>query len=102
MACGVFFCFGGLFAGSIVDILILLPSSVIALLAGLALLQPILRFTGAVLASEDAQAVLLTFLFTASGVTMFGIGAAFWGVVVGLGVHFLTRITRRIAPRSGP
>jgi len=77
VACGVFFCLGGLFAGSIVDILIMLPSSVIALLAGLALLQPILKFTGAMMATEDAQAGLLTFIFTASGVSLFGIGAAF-------------------------
>ncbi|WP_439155895.1 benzoate/H(+) symporter BenE family transporter [Yoonia sp.] len=79
VACGVFFCVGGVFAGTIVEILILLPSSVIALLAGLALLQPILKSTGAIIVSEDAQAGLLTFLFTASGVTLFGIGAAFWG-----------------------
>jgi benzoate membrane transport protein len=101
VACGVFFCLGGLFAESIVDMLILLPSSVIALLAGLALLQPILKFTGAVMASEDAQAGLLTFIFTASGVTLFGIGAAFWGVVVGIAVHFLTRIAKRVTAQSG-
>ena len=99
VACGVFFCLGGVFAGSIVDLLILLPSSLIALLAGLALLQPILKFTGAMLASEDAQAGLLTFMFTASGVSLFGIGAAFWGVVVGISVHFLTRITKRFVAR---
>lgn len=93
VACGVFFCFGGIFAGSIVDILILLPSALIALLAGLALLQPILKFTGAMLASDDAQAGLITFMFTASGVSLFGIGAAFWGVVVGITVHFLKKAT---------
>ena len=97
VACGVFFCFGGIFAGSIVEILILLPSAVIALLAGLALLQPILKFTGAMLASENAQAGLLTFMFTASGVSLFGIGSAFWGVVVGIAVHFLTKAAREIS-----
>lgn len=91
IACGVFFCLGGIFAGSIVDILILLPSALIALLAGLALLQPILKFTDAMLASDDAQAGLLTFMFTASGVSLFGIGSAFWGVVIGIAVHFLAR-----------
>lgn len=101
VACGAFFCLGGLFAGSIVDTLVLLPSSVIALLAGLALLQPILKFTSAVMASEDAQAGLLTFLFTASGVTLHGIGAAFWGVVVGLAAHLLTRLARRLILRQG-
>lgn len=95
LACGVFFCLGGLFAGSIVETLVLLPSALIALLAGLALLQPILKFTGAMLASDDAQAGLLTFLFTASGVSLFGIGSAFWGVVIGVTVHFLTKAAQR-------
>lgn len=91
IACGVFFCLGGIFAGSIVETLVLLPSALVALLAGLALLQPILKFTGAMLASDDAQAGLLTFMFTASGVSLFGIGSAFWGVVIGIVVHFLGR-----------
>lgn len=99
VACGLFFCLGGLYAGSIVDILIMLPSSVIALLAGLALLQPILKFTAAMMASEDAQAGLLTFIFTASGVSLFGIGAAFWGVVAGIVFHFLTRFGRWMMDR---
>lgn len=91
ITCGVFFCLGGVFAGTIVEVLVLLPTVLIALLAGLALLQPILKFTGATLASENAQAGLLTFLFTASGTTMLGIGSAFWGVVIGIAVHFLGR-----------
>jgi len=91
ISCGVFFCLGGIFAGSIVEILILLPSALIALLAGLALLQPILKFIEAILASDNSQAGLLTFMFTASGVSLFGIGSAFWGVVVGIAVHFLTK-----------
>ncbi|QEW23639.1 Inner membrane protein YdcO (plasmid) [Marinibacterium anthonyi] len=91
VVCGVFFCVGGVLAVSIVDILILMPSSLITLLAGLALLQPTLKFTAAMLASDNAQAGLMTFMFTASGVTLFGIGAAFWGIVVGVSFHFLTK-----------
>ena len=91
IACGVFLCLSGIFAGTIVETLVLLPSALIALLAGLALLQPILKFTSAMLASDDAQAGLLTFMFTASGVSLFGIGSAFWGVVIGIAVHFLGR-----------
>lgn len=87
----MFLCLSGIFAGTIVETLVLLPSALIALLAGLALLQPILKFTSAMLASDDAQAGLLTFMFTASGVSLFGIGSAFWGVVIGIAVHFLGR-----------
>lgn len=82
---------GGVFAGTIVEVLVLFPTALITLLAGLALLQPILKFTSAMLASDDSQAGLLTFLFTASDVSLFEIGSAFWGVVIGIAVHFLGR-----------
>ena len=96
VSCGVFFCLGGLFSGSIIDLLIILPSALIALLAGLALLQPIMKFTLETLNSDDPQAGILTFMFTASGASLFGIGAAFWGVIVGIVVHFLTKAARRL------
>lgn len=102
IACGVFFCLGGVFAGSIVETLVLLPSALIALLAGLALLQPILKFTSAMLASDDAQAGLLTFMFTASGVSLLGIGAAFWGVVVGISFQLLTKAALTFSGVSKP
>ncbi|MGB0905115.1 MAG: benzoate/H(+) symporter BenE family transporter, partial [Mangrovicoccus sp.] len=97
IACGVFYCLGGIGAGSIVDVLILLPSSVIALLAGLALLPAIGKFIQAMLSSDSGQAGLLTFLFTTSGVSLFGVGAAFWGVIVGISVHFITLLIRKSA-----
>lgn len=96
VACGVVFCIGGLFSGTIVNALVLLPSAVIALLAGLALLQPILKFTTDMLASEGAQSGLLTFLITASGLSLLGIGAAFWGVVIGVGFYLLTGLTQKL------
>jgi len=95
VACGTFFCLGGIFSRSIVDILILVPSALVALLACLALLQPILKFTEAVLTSDDVQSGMLTFMFTASGVSLFGIGAAFWGVVIGTTFYFISNTVRR-------
>lgn len=95
VACGVFFCLGGIFAGTIIAFLILLPSAVIALLAGLALLPAIQKFMSEMLGGTDVQAGLLTFLFTTSGITMFGIGSAFWGVIVGLVSAFVLRSLRR-------
>lgn len=98
---GVFLCLGGIFAGSIVEILILLPTALIALLAGLAVLPPIMKFTAAMLSSEDAQAGMLVFMFTASGVSLFGVGAAFWGVVVGIVFHFVSKTSRSFVDRTG-
>ncbi len=98
VACGVFFCLGAVSAGHIVEILTLLPGPLIALLAALALLRPILNVTGAMLAAKDPQAGLVAFLFTASGVTLLDIGAAFWGIVAGLGFDLTTRLARWMRP----
>jgi benzoate membrane transport protein len=38
---------------------------------------------------RDLDAALVTFLVTASGVTIYGIGAAFWGLLAGLVVWAL-------------
>ena len=41
---------------------------------------------------EDGRlAGLVTFLVTASGLSLFGIGSAFWGLVIGLAVHHVLR-----------
>ena len=48
---------------------------------------------------KDREAALITFLATASGVTLFGIGSAFWGLVFGVGAHLvLDGRFRRTAP----
>lgn len=96
VACGLFFCLGGIFSGTIVDLLVVLPAEMIALLAGLALLGPIQKFLSDMVAGGDSHAGLLTFLFTTSGVSLYGIGAAFWGVAVGLAVFHLTRWLRKM------
>ena len=55
-----------------------------ATLAGLALLSTIANnlYTAV---SDDAsrEAAVITFVVTASGISLFGIGAAFWGLVAG-------------------
>jgi benzoate membrane transport protein len=33
---------------------------------------------------EDREAALFTFLCSASGIQFFGVGSAFWGLVVGI------------------
>jgi benzoate membrane transport protein len=64
------------------------PPFLIEAVAGLALIG---AFGGAMLnAVQDEEGRLpglVTFLATASGLSMFGIGSAFWGLVAGLVVH---------------
>ena len=60
------------------------PRELVATVAGLALLGTIAG--GLSLALKDERhrdAAVITFLVTLSGLTMAGIGAAFWGVLAG-------------------
>ena len=58
---------------------------VVAALAGLALLSTIGAGLAAAVRDEARrEPALITFLITASGLQLFGIGAAFWGIVAGL------------------
>ncbi|WP_323754192.1 benzoate/H(+) symporter BenE family transporter [Marinobacter sp.] len=89
---GVFYLVGGLFAGTIVALFTSLPAAFVAVLAGLALLGAIANNLFAAL--EDAgqrEASLITFIVTASGLSLFGLSSAFWGVVIGFGCHAITR-----------
>jgi benzoate membrane transport protein len=75
----------GLAAMSFVTILGALPKELVAAIAGLALFIPLVSgMTAMVKDSADVEAAMVTFLVTASGVTMFGVGAAFWGLVAGI------------------
>lgn len=85
---GVFYLVGGLFAGTIVSLFTSLPAAFIAVLAGLALLGAISGNLHAAL--EDAshrEASLIAFVVTASGMSLYGLSSAFWGVVIGYGCY---------------
>lgn len=90
IANGVFYLVGGAFAGTIVQVFTAFPSALIAALAGLALIGAIVSNIR-ILVSEDAyvEPSVITFLATASGMTLFGLGAAFWGVVFGMASYWL-------------
>ncbi|MBM7455787.1 benzoate membrane transport protein [Oceanisphaera litoralis] len=87
---GVFYLVGGLFAGTIVSLFTSLPSAFVAVLAGLALLGAI---TGNLLTALDnareREASVITFIVTASGLSLYGLSSALWGVVIGYGVHLV-------------
>lgn len=84
VAAGVFYLLAGVFGGSITSLLAALPLSWIQTLAGLALLGTIGGSLFQALAHEkERDAAVVTFLVTASGVTLLGVGSAFWGLVAG-------------------
>ena len=84
VSAGVLYIALGLTGGTIVSLLAAFPQALVLAVAGLALLGTIA--SGLSVAVKDEQqrdAALLTFLVTLSGVTLAGVGSAFWGVVVG-------------------
>ncbi|WP_442580782.1 benzoate/H(+) symporter BenE family transporter [Mesorhizobium sp. ASY16-5R] len=85
-----------LFGASLVALFAVLPPSLIMLVAGLGLLGALANAL-AIALKDDKQriAATVTFAVTASGLTLFGVGSAFWGLVAGLVVLFLDRIKFR-------
>jgi benzoate membrane transport protein len=99
IANGVFYLVGGCFAGTIILLFTTLPKALIGILAGMALLGAIASSLSAAVAEADhREASVITFLITASGMTVWGLGSAFWGVVIGLAAYLvLHRPWRRTA-----
>jgi len=83
-AAGVFYVIVGLLGGAVVGLIAAFPKELVLAVAGLALLGTI--GSGLSVAMKDdsqREAALITFVVTASGLTLWGVGAAFWGVVAG-------------------
>ncbi|EOF4704787.1 benzoate/H(+) symporter BenE family transporter [Klebsiella oxytoca] len=94
-AAGIFYLLAGIFGGSITSLMAALPMAWIQMLAGLALLGTIGGSLFQALNHENERdAAVVTFLITASGVTLAGIGSAFWGLVLG-GVSYVLLSTLR-------
>ena len=83
-SCGLIYCIVGLFGAAVTGVLAAFPRELVVAIAGLALLGSIGGGL-AVALKEDAtrEAALITFLVTLSGLSLAGIGSAFWGVVAG-------------------
>lgn len=78
------------FGASLVAIFAVLPQSLIVLVAGLALVASLANALSIALKDADERmAATITFAVTASGLTLFGVGSAFWGLVGGLIVLLL-------------
>lgn len=92
MSAGVLYLVVGSFGGVLVSLFTGLPHALIAVIAGVALLASFQgSLAGAVADEEGRDGAVVTFLATASGMTLFGIGSAFWGLLLGVGTHLVLR-----------
>lgn len=92
MAAGGFYLLTGLAGASVVALFAALPVALVATVAGLALIGTIAANLAAATADvRHRDAAVFTLLVTASGISFFGIAAAFWGLLAGLLVDAVTR-----------
>ena len=92
IAAGAFYLLIGLFGATVGSLFLAFPKELILAIAGLALLGTIGSGLAAALGNEsEREPALLTFLVTASGIALAGIGSAFWGLLVGLAALLVLR-----------
>ncbi len=96
VAAGVLYTLVGCFGVVIAGLLTAFPHELVVAIAGIALLGTIGSglFT-ALQAEQYREAALITFLVTVSGVTIAGVGSAFWGVVAGSLALFVQHYGKR-------
>ncbi len=91
-------------AGTITRFAAAAPPELITAIAGLALIPALVSaFNRAFENSQQLEAPALTFIIAASGMTLFGVSGAFWGLVIGATVWVVKSLTsgRASADREG-
>ncbi len=95
---GLWYVLLAVLGASLVAVFAVLPPAFIVTVAGLALLSPLAgALASAVQGEKDRLAAVATFATTASGMAVFGMGAPFWGLGVGLALLSLDRLKTRFA-----
>ena len=88
------------FGGALIALVGALPGELIKTVAGLGLMGALAGALGTAMADEGKRfPAILTLAVTASGLSLFGIGSAFWGLLAGLsaaGLDGLGRWARRL------
>lgn len=75
----------GIFGATVVTLFFAFPSELIMAVAGLALFSTIASSLKTALDNEaQREAAIITILVSASGLSLFGIGSAFWGLIAGI------------------
>lgn len=92
IAAGIGYLFMGALASVVVALFVSMPSTIVHLLAGLALLATLQgALTRSMEVTEHRAPALLTLLCAASGFTLFSISSAVWGLALGLLLLFFQK-----------
>lgn len=85
ISAGLLYVLIGAFGATLAGLFSALPKELVATIAGLALFGAIMNgMTAAMADDRHRESAMITFLVTASNVTFLGLGAAFWGLAVGV------------------
>ena len=86
----MFYLIAGIFGATIAALFDSFPKALVVSVAALALLGAIMSgLTQAMSDARQREAALITFMVTASGLSLLSIGSAFWGLVAGLLTHLI-------------
>jgi benzoate membrane transport protein len=89
------------FSAALIGLIAALPPELIRTVAGLALMGAFAGALGSALSDEDKRfPAVLTLAVTASGLTLSGIGSAFWGLAAGLTALALESLAARLRRRG--
>lgn len=96
VAAGVFYLLVGMFGATVGAVFAAFPKELVLAIAGLALFGTIGNGLASALSNEqEREPALVTFLVTASGVSLIGVGSAFWGLVAGVIALLVLRARKR-------
>ena len=100
---GLFIVATGIFADSLTGLFNSLPQALVVSIAGLALLGTISGSLSAALVQESERIpAMITLITTASGVALWGIGSAFWGLVLGVLALLIQHYSTSSSPSVEP
>jgi benzoate membrane transport protein len=89
------------FSAALIGLIAALPPELIRTVAGLALMGAFAGALGSALSDEAKRfPAVLTLAVTASGLTLYGIGSAFWGLAAGLTALALENLAARLRQRG--
>ncbi|CAJ1774583.1 benzoate/H(+) symporter BenE family transporter [Aeromonas veronii] len=85
---GCFYLVTGCFGATVAALFSAFPAALVTCVAGWALLGTIGNSLHSALQQDEArEAALLTFIITASGISLLGIAATCWGLLIGLAIY---------------